>query len=182
MDRLPAAKERLPAAMDRLPAMERASAAYGRLLDAVALGACALLLAMTLMICADVLLRNVPLVAGMQGLAWSNEVSEAMLYLITMLTAPWLLRRGQHIRVDIVLRAIPKRTGWACEWVADTLALACCVLIATYGLYATLASFKAGSLSIKTLVTPEWWMLAPMPWCPSCRSASRPTKNMALHR
>jgi TRAP-type C4-dicarboxylate transport system permease small subunit len=143
--------------------MSDLSRAYGRLLDAVAFTAFVLLLAMTLMICADVLLRNVPLVAGMQGLAWSNEVSEAMLYLITMLTAPWLLRRGQHIRVDIVLRAIPKRAGWYCEWVADTLALFCCVLIAAYGLRATLASFKAGSLSIKTLVTPEWWMLAPLP-------------------
>jgi TRAP-type C4-dicarboxylate transport system permease small subunit len=143
--------------------MSRLSEAYGRLLDAVALVGCVLLLAMTLMICADVLLRNVPVVAGMQGLAWSNEVSEAMLYLITMLIAPWLLRRGQHIRVDIVLRAIPRRAGWYCEWAADSLALVCCVLIATYGLRATLASYQAGSLSIKTLVTPEWWMLAPLP-------------------
>ena len=143
--------------------MGRLSAAYGRLLDAVALLAFALLFAMTLMICADVLLRNVPLVKGLQGLAWSNEVSEAMLYLITMLTAPWLLRRGQHIRVDILLRAIPRRAGWYCEWVADSMAFACCAVIAIYGAQAALASYRAGSLSIKTLVTPEWWMLAPLP-------------------
>src|SRR5512143_3908775 len=99
--------------------VERASALYGRLLEGLALAACALLLAMTLMICGDVLLRNVPLVPGMQGLAWANELSEATLYLITMLTAPWLLRRGQHIRVDIVLRAIPQRLGWYCEWLVD---------------------------------------------------------------
>ena len=37
------------------------SAAWGRLLDALALAACAVVLAMTLMICADVLLRNVRL-------------------------------------------------------------------------------------------------------------------------
>jgi TRAP-type C4-dicarboxylate transport system permease small subunit len=149
--------------MDRPSAMDRLSAAYARMLDAVALAACVLLLAMTLMICADVLLRNVPLVTGMQGLAWSNEVSEAMLYLITMLTAPWLLRRGQHIRVDIVLRAIPRRAGWYCEWVSDTLALVCCAVIAVYGASAALASYRSGSMSIKTLVTPEWWMLAPLP-------------------
>jgi TRAP-type transport system small permease protein len=143
--------------------MQRLSAAFGRLLDTVALAACALLFLMTLMICADVLLRNVPLIPGVQGLAWSNEVSEAMLYLITMLTAPWLLRRGQHIRVDIVLRAIPKRWGWYCEWLCDCLALACCLAMATYGWRATLASFKAGAMSIKTLVTPEWWLLAPLP-------------------
>ena len=56
---------------------------------------------MMLMICADVLLRNVRIVPGLLGVAWANEVSEYALYLITMLTAPWLLRQGQHIRVDI---------------------------------------------------------------------------------
>jgi TRAP-type C4-dicarboxylate transport system permease small subunit len=32
-----------------------------------------------------------------------------------------------------------------------------------YGAKSALASHAAGSLSIKTLVTPEWWLLAPLP-------------------
>ncbi len=143
--------------------MDRLEAAYGKLLEALALVACALVFGMTLMICADVLLRNVRIIPGVAGLEWSNEISEAMLYLVTMLTAPWLLRRGQHIRVDIVLRAVPKRAGWIFEWVADTLGLVCCLAIAYYGARAALASFKAGSVSIKTLVTPEWWLLSVLP-------------------
>jgi TRAP-type C4-dicarboxylate transport system permease small subunit len=143
--------------------MERAAAVYGRLLQALALVGCAVILAMTLMICADVLLRNVHLLPGVYGIAWSNEVSEAMLYLVTVLTAPWLLRQGQHIRVDIVLRAVPPRLGWVFEWVADALGLFCCLVIAWAGARATFASFESGALSIKTLVTPEWWMLAPLP-------------------
>ena len=143
--------------------MERLSEGFARLLGALALVACALLLAMTLMICADVLLRNVPLVASLRGLGWSNEVSEAMLYCVTMLTAPWLLRRGQHIRVDVVLRAIPKRAGWICEWITDIAAFLCCAIIAHYGWRAAAASFASSALSIKTLVTPEWWLLAPLP-------------------
>ena len=143
--------------------MQRFEAAYGRLLDALALIACALVFAMTLMICADVLLRNVRILPRLVGLEWSNEVSEAMLYLVTLLTAPWLLRRGQHIRVDIVLRAVPPRLGWAFECTADLLALACCGLITWYSARAAWASYKAGSLSIKTLVTPEWWLLAVLP-------------------
>jgi TRAP-type transport system small permease protein len=118
---------------------------------------------MTLMICADVFLRNVRIVPGMVGLEWANEISEGMLYVITMLTAPWLLRRGQHIRVDIVLRAVPKQVGWAFEWAVDLLGLACCLMIAWYGARAALASFNAGSVSIKTLVTPEWWLLSILP-------------------
>jgi len=143
--------------------IDRLSAAWGRLLNALAFAACAIVLAMTLMICADVLLRNVRIIPGLQGLAWSNEVSEWMLYLVTMLAAPWLLRRGQHIRVDILLRALPGRVGWYCEWVADSIGLACCVVIAYYGFRAVTASFGGGSQSIKTLVMPEWWILAPLP-------------------
>jgi len=143
--------------------MESAARAYGRLLEALALAGCGVILAMTLMICGDVLFRNVRLIPGVYGFAWANEISEAMLYLVTLLIAPWLLRQGQHIRVDIVLRAVPRRLGWYFEWVADALGLACCLVIAWYGVIATLKSYQSGALSIKTLVTPEWWMQAPLP-------------------
>ena len=143
--------------------MNRLEAAYGKLLEGFALVACALVFGMTLMICADVLLRNVRIVPGLAGLEWSNEISEAMLYLVTMLTAPWLLRRGQHIRVDIILRAVPKQVGWMFEWAVDILALGCSLFMAYYGARAALASFNAGSVSIKTLVTPEWWLLSVLP-------------------
>ncbi|MGH8673656.1 MAG: TRAP transporter small permease, partial [Burkholderiales bacterium] len=74
--------------------MERLARAWGKVLEAFALAACTLIAGMTLMICADVLLRNVPLIPGVQGLAWSNELSETTLSLVTMLAAPWLLRQG----------------------------------------------------------------------------------------
>ena len=73
------------------------------------------------------------------------------------------MRTNEHIRVDIVLRAVPPRLGWVFEWLADALGLACCLIFAWYGTAATLASYQAGSMSIKTLVTPEWWMLFPLP-------------------
>ena len=121
--------------------------------------ACLLLLAMTLMIGADVVGRN----AGLGGIAWSSEVSEDILYLLTLLAAPWLLRQGQHIRVDILLRALPPRIGWLLEWVGDLLGLACSLYFVWYGWKVLAASYRAGAISIKTLVTPEWWLLAPLP-------------------
>jgi TRAP-type transport system small permease protein len=143
--------------------VERVSAAHGKLLDALALAACAILFLMTLMICTDVLLRNVRLIPGLNGLAWSNEISEIALYLVTMLTAPWLLRQGRHIRVDVVLRIIPRRLGWYCEWASDGFALASSLAMSAYGASAAVASWKAGSMSVKTLEMPEWWLLAPLP-------------------
>ena len=136
---------------------------YGRLLAGLALVGCVLLFAMMMIIVADVALRNIPLPGLPRGLAWSNEVSELMLYLITMCVAPWLLRQGQHIRVDILLQALPKRLAWSLEWVGDAIGLACCLFLAWYGTQAAWASYSSGAVNIKTLVTPEWWSLAPLP-------------------
>lgn len=139
--------------------MARLSEWYGRLLDALVVAACLLLLAMTVMIGADVVSRNL----GAGGVAVSNELSEDILYLMTLLVAPWLLRQGQHIRVDIVLRALPIRVAWLLEWIGDIVCFFCCLYFVWYGWLITIASYGAGSVNIKTLVTPEWWTLAPLP-------------------
>jgi TRAP-type C4-dicarboxylate transport system permease small subunit len=49
------------------------------------------------------------------------------------------------------------------EWAVDILGLGCSLFMAYYGARAALASFNAGSVSIKTLVTPEWWLLSVLP-------------------
>lgn len=143
--------------------MEALSAAFGRLFDRLALLACMLLLAMMLVICGDVFLRNVPLVPSMRGFPATNDLTEAALYLITLLSAPWLLRQGKHIRVDIVLRAIPAAWAWYCEWLVDLLGLACSLVIMWYGITATLDSVASGELFIKAMATPVWWWLCLLP-------------------
>jgi TRAP-type C4-dicarboxylate transport system permease small subunit len=144
-------------------ALQRLSGAFGRLLAALALAGCALLLAMLVIIVSDVALRNLAVPGLPRGLAWSNEISELLLYLITLCVAPWLLRQGQHIRVDIVLRAIPPTLAWYLEWLGDLIGLACCVVLAWFATLAAWSSYRAGAVNIKTLVTPEWWWLSPLP-------------------
>ncbi len=141
----------------------RLALAWQGLLAGLALAGCAVMFAMMMVIVADVALRNIPVPGLPRGLAWSNEISEMMLFLTTMLVAPWLLRQGQHIRVDIVLQALPPRVAWQIEWLGDIVGLSCCVFMAWYGARATWASWSDGALMIKTLVTPEWWSLAPLP-------------------
>ena len=142
-----------------MPGVARLSAWYGRVLDGLMLLAAALIPVMALAIGGDVLFRNV----GTRGLPWSAEISEDILYLVTLATAPWLLRQGQHIRVDIVLRVLPGRLAWMLEWVGDALGLACSLYFVLYGTRVAFESYRTGAVSIKTLVTPEWWLFAPLP-------------------
>jgi TRAP-type transport system small permease protein len=139
--------------------MQRLARLQEHLLDAMMAISCLLVLAMMLIITGDVMLRNL----GLPGLPWSNEVSEDILYLVTLMTGPWLLRQGRHIRVDIVLRVLPPRRAWQLEWVGDLLGLACCLYFVWYGAKVTIASYLTAAVSIRTLVMPEWWLLAPLP-------------------
>ena len=143
--------------------MQKLDAAFARLIEGLAVLASLLLLAMLLIICGDVFTRNIAIPGMGRGIAWANEVSEMLLYLMTMLAAPWLLRQGQHIRVDILLRVLPRFVAWCCEWVADLFGFACCCWMVWYGAIVTYKSFADNAMSIKTLVTPEWWSLAPLP-------------------
>src|SRR5205823_6605474 len=113
--------------------METLQAAFGRLYDFLMALACLLLLVMVGSITLDVLLRNVEIPGLPRGFTASNDISEYALYFCTLLAAPWLLRAGQHIRVDILLRAIPARLAWTCEWLSDVMALTGCVVVAWMG-------------------------------------------------
>ena len=139
--------------------MKRLAAAFGRLFEALAITAALILLAMVVVVTADILLRNLT----RTGFPWANEVSEYALYVITLLTAPWLLRRGQHVRIDLVLAVVPLRAAWLMEAAADIIGFLVCVVLVRYGLDMVLASARLNALTIKNLVFPEWWLLAPLP-------------------
>ncbi len=140
-------------------AVTRLSAAFARLLDALALAAALILFAMVAIVTADIVLRN----TSGAGFAWANEVSEYALYLMTLLTAPWLLRRGQHVRLDIILVLVPAHAAWIMEAVGDVLGFLVSLVLIRYGFAATLESWRIGAITIKNLVFPEWWLLAPLP-------------------
>ncbi|MFL6796686.1 MAG: TRAP transporter small permease [Xanthobacteraceae bacterium] len=135
------------------------SRVFGRMLDGFAVAAALTLLGMVVLVAGDVVLRNV----SRGGIAWANEVSEYALYLMTLLTAPWLLRRGQHVRLDLLLTVLPPRLAWGVEALGDLLGLAVCLVLIRYGTTMTLESVRLNAVTIKNLVFPEWWLLAPLP-------------------
>ena len=141
--------------------MTRLSNAFAKLLNALAVVAALTLLAMVVMVTADIVLRNLT----RSGFPWANEVSEYALYVITLLTAPWLLRRGQHVRIDLVLTLVPARLAWLMEALSDVFGFAVCLVMMRYGLKMTIDSAVLGSITIKNLVFPEWWLLWPLPVC-----------------
>jgi TRAP-type C4-dicarboxylate transport system permease small subunit len=135
--------------------------AYRGLLRAGAAVAALLLGAVALLVTADVVARN----AGLGSIPWIIEASEYSLPLATFLVAPWLLHRGEHVRLDNLLAALPAGAGHALGRVADAIGLAVCAVFVVYGAKAVESSARQGSLVIKAVVFPEWWLYAPVPVC-----------------
>jgi TRAP-type transport system small permease protein len=135
--------------------------AYRGLLRAGAAVAALLFGVVALLVTADVVARNI----GLGAIPWIIEASEYSLPLATFLVAPWLLHRGQHVRLDNLLAAMPAAAGRALGRLADTVGLAVCAVFVVYGAKAVESSARQGSLVIKAVVFPEWWLYAPVPVC-----------------
>lgn len=116
---------------------------------------------LALLVTFDVIARN----TGLGGFPWVVEVSEYSLPLATFLSAPWLLYRNEHVRIDMLLTTVPAGVARQVDRLADSIGLAACAVFVWYGLKVIADSAKLGSLVIKTLVFPEWWLFVPVPLC-----------------
>ena len=135
--------------------------AYRGVLHAGAVVAALLLGALALLVTGDVVARNL----GLGTLPWIIEVSEYSLPLATFLVAPWLLSRSEHVRLDTLITALPPAAGRVLERIADGVGLLICVVFVVYGTKAIASSAQQGSMVIKAIVFPEWWLYAPVPVC-----------------
>ncbi len=81
----------------------------------------------------------------------------------TLLVAPWLLHRNEHVRLDVFVVALPRRAALALERLADAIGIVICAVFIWYGVKLIFDSARLGSMVVKTLAIPEWWQYALMP-------------------
>ena len=139
--------------------MHALTRAYDRITEACGAIAGGLVLLITLIITADVLLRNFL----RDTIPGDIELSEYSMLFITAFSAPWILNRGQHIRIDVILKMLPARTAWVCEIVCDLIGIALSALLTVYGVRVAITSFNSGTKLVKEFIIPEWWILTPLP-------------------
>lgn len=94
------------------------------------------------------------------SLWWLNEGVEYCLYVGVFLGAPWVLQQGAHVRVDIVLAALPQSGAIQVERLVSCIGAAICAVLCFYGARATLIEFQDGTLPDKDLRIANWLMLA----------------------
>lgn len=100
---------------------------------------------------------------GITNFPWLLEVSEYVLYIGTFLAAPWVLRLGAHVRVDLLLGLLPGTGARLVSVAADLCGLAFCLVLARHGWNVCADAFSRGDMMFKELVIPEWPLLAVIP-------------------
>jgi len=126
--------------------------AYSLLIDGLAVISGAIFGLMAFFIGADVLLRNI----GGGGLAWVIELMEYAMYVATVFAAPWVLREGAHVSVDVVTANLPAWLRRPITILVCILGAAICSVICYYSAIATLRAYERGSMVYKTFIVPEW--------------------------
>lgn len=100
---------------------------------------------------------------GFRAFGWTLEVTEYLLSVATFLGAPWVLRRADHVRVDMLLNMLPQPFRRISGGMVELLAGLLCFVLAYYGFQVAQDAFERGSMLYKRLVIPQWPILMVMP-------------------
>jgi TRAP-type C4-dicarboxylate transport system permease small subunit len=111
------------------------------------------------LICVDVALRDLAL----GSLPWLIELSEYLMYAGTFLAAPWVLRQGNHVRVDMLFVALPKRLAVRLEQLVDLVGLGISLVLLYYGSAVVSDAWRTNMVAYKTWYVPEWLLFLAIP-------------------
>jgi TRAP-type C4-dicarboxylate transport system permease small subunit len=139
----------------------RAARAWDALMRACGGLSAAIVGIVVLMVCWDVLGRNL----GLRSLPWIVEVTEYSLPLATFLAAPWLMYRYEHVRLDLLSTSLSPRNLARVERIAAAICLVVSAVIVWYALRVIVDVRAIGSIVMKSLIFPEWWLFVPVPIC-----------------
>ncbi len=132
---------------------------YATLMRASGGLAAAVLGLITAMVCFDVISRNL----GFRSVVWINEVTEYALPVATLAAAPWLMWRNAHVRLDLLGMVLSPAAQRRVDRLSSVIGLVVSLLMVWYSIRMLLDSRAAGSIVLKALVFPEWWLFVPVP-------------------
>lgn len=97
---------------------------------------------------------------GLGNLAGMQEIIEYLLFGGVFLTAPWLLRLGAHVRVDLLLSNLPRRALILFERTIDIIGCVICTGMAWFSWVNLSNSIMFDAMLMKYFNVPEWWLLS----------------------
>lgn len=139
--------------------MRMLAKAYDGLIFGSAAVAGVLLVAMMLMIFADVVLRNL----GTQSSSHLFTFTEYFLLMVPCLGAPWLVRERGHVYIEVILMQFSRRLRAAVLKLVLAGCVVTCLVLAWYGFEATWASYLLSEKDSRSFDMPRWLIVGFIP-------------------
>lgn len=130
-----------------------------RIVDILAVVAGLILCALIGLICVDVAARNFRLFA----IPWSLESAQIALYCMTFLAAPWVLKVGGHIAVDLLVQNLSAPRARRVGRVINAIGAMVCGVLCYYSVRVFLTFALDGQLVHGALIYPRWLVYIPAP-------------------
>ena len=132
---------------------------YHSLLTACGMIAGFAIVVLAVLITVDVTGRNL----GVGNFPWLLEVAEYTIYITTFLAAPWVLRLGAHVRVDLVIQAVPASAGKILELVTSLVGAVISGFLIYHGVLVVTEAHSLNAIVVKELAVFEWLLLITIP-------------------
>ena len=94
--------------------------------------------------------------------AWETVLLGFQHYL-TMLGAPWLVRKRGHVHVELVTAMLPRPLQTALSRAVAGLCVAVCVVLAWYGIELVSQNIERAAFDVRAYFTPKWWLTIAFP-------------------
>ncbi len=140
--------------------MNPGSRAYMILLNAMGLAAALTLVWLMVAVVLSVLMRN----AGVQPWPWLFVSTEYGMFYITLLGAPWLVRKRGHVHIELLTAALPPLLFQVTSRLVALLCVIVCAVLAWKGLDLMLTNIERAELDTRGgYFVPRWVFTAAYP-------------------
>lgn len=93
---------------------------------------------------------------------WTNDFAGYLMVYLVFLAAPWLLREGAHVTVDLFvekLTGVPKKINLIAVYLISGISS---FILFWYGMDETLKNYQKGTVMIENVQWPQYILLAPI--------------------
>lgn len=90
---------------------------------------------------------------------WTVEVCEYILFALAFLAAPWLLKKGGHVSVDIVVEKLNARVRRTLNLFSCGVGICISALITWFSMVTAWSCYESGVVVTKTLTIPKHYFI-----------------------
>jgi C4-dicarboxylate transporter DctQ subunit len=139
--------------------MSKVEWVFDRLIFVLMSIACVGVAILTFIVCFEVVMRtffNKPS-------SWVGEYSGHILLYIAFMSAAWLLRKEEHVKMDLITNMLSQKRQAVVDIVTSVVGIVICLITAWFTAKVAIDMFQTGYLTQTVLRLPEWPLMSFIP-------------------